>query len=501
MSEKKFIAECTTYDFKESLERKKVKSWLKSVSAFANTEGGSLYFGVADDGRIVGLDNVQSDSEFISEAIKVRLDPIPDFTLIPFEREGKHLLEVAVKAGNTTPYYYYQNGTRTAFVRIGNESVECNSHQLTSLVLRGTGRTWDSIKSNVPANKYSFRMLANTYEKRTSQAWDDKLKESFGLVQDGMLTNAGLLFADNCPVYQSRSFCTRWHGLEKDDAINDSEYQGNLLYLLEMTTSFIRANTSTRWYKLPTHRLNVPEYSDRAILESVVNHLIHRDYVMVGSELHVDIYDDRMELYTPGGMYDGGKPIQDRDIDKIPSIRRNPVIADVFAQLDYMEKRGSGLKKMQHLESTLPTYNAVPTPTFHSDAHAFYTTFRNMNYGLSESDFLKLLGDHGDGVMGEGSPKEEKFTKKGSPKTTPKTTPKSRKTTPKRLGKTAQLIIDMMVADPTTTREQFAKAANVSVDAIKWQIKNLMSRGIVTRIGANRGGFWKVLTPNKNKIN
>lgn len=104
MSEKKFIAECTTYDFTESLERKKVKSWLKSVSAFANTEGGSLYFGVADDDRIVGLDNVQSDSEFISEAIKVRLDPIPDFTLIPFEREGKHLLEVAVKAGNTTPY-------------------------------------------------------------------------------------------------------------------------------------------------------------------------------------------------------------------------------------------------------------------------------------------------------------------------------------------------------------------------------------------------------------
>lgn len=192
-------------------------------------------------------------------------------------------------------------------------------------------------------------MLANTYEKRTSQAWDDKLIESFGLVQDGMLTNAGLLFADNCPVYQSRSFCTRWHGLEKDDAINDSEYQGNLLYLLEMTTSFIRANTSTRWYKLPTHRLNVPEYSDRAILESVVNHLIHRDYVMVGSELHVDIYDDRMELYTPGGMYDGGAPIQDRDINKIPSIRRNPVIADVFAQLDYMERRGSGLKKMQHL--------------------------------------------------------------------------------------------------------------------------------------------------------
>lgn len=494
MSEKKFIAECTTYDFKESLERQKVRSWLKSVSAFANTEGGSLFFGVADDGSIIGLDNIQADAEFISEAIKTRLDPIPDVSLTPFEREGRHLLEVAVKPGTLTPYYYYQNGARTAFVRVGNESVECNAQQIRSLVLRGSGHTWDSLKSNVSADKHSFRMLANTYEKRTHQTWDDKLIESFGLVKDGMLTNAGLLFADNCPVYQSRSFCTRWRGLEKDDAINDSEFQGNLLYLLEMTTSFIRANTSTRWYKLPTHRLNVPEYSNRAILECTVNHLIHRDYVVIGSELHVDIYDDRIEMYTPGGMYDGGKPIQNRDINKIPSIRRNPIIADVFAQLDYMEKRGSGLKKMQNLESTLPTYKGIPTPTFESDAHTFFTTFRNMNYGLEEPDFLELLGDHGEGVLGEGVPKKtvpkKTVPKKGVPK---KGVPKTKNARP--LGKTSQLIIDMMVQDPTCTAEDFALATRVSVSAIKKSIKNLVDKGIVTRIGANRGGFWKVQNP------
>ena len=120
-----------------------------------------------------------------------------------------------------------------------------------------------------------------------------------------------------------------------------------------------------------------------------------------------------------------------------------------------MEKRGSGLKKMQNLESTLPTYKGIPTPTFESDAHAFFTKFRNMNYGLEETDFLKLLGDHGEGELGEGIPKTTPFGK----------------TTSKRLGKTAQLIIDMMISDPTTTREQFAEAAHVSIDAIKWQIK------------------------------
>lgn len=88
------IAECSAYDFKEMLERKKVKSWLKSVSAFANTEGGSLFYGVNDDGVIVGLENPQSDADFISEMMKARLDPVPEVQLIPIEHEGHTLLEV-----------------------------------------------------------------------------------------------------------------------------------------------------------------------------------------------------------------------------------------------------------------------------------------------------------------------------------------------------------------------------------------------------------------------
>ena len=65
----------------------------------------------------------------------------------------------------------------------------------------------------------------------------------------------------------------------------------------------------------------------------------------VGSEDHVDIYDNRIEFYSPGGMFDGTR-IQDRDILKVPSKRRNPIIADVFTQLDLMEKRGSGFQKI-----------------------------------------------------------------------------------------------------------------------------------------------------------
>ena len=89
-------------------------------------------------------------------------------------------------------------------------------------------------------------------------------------------------------------------------------------------------------------------------LKGLVNHLIHRDYTVMGGEVHIDIYDDRVELVFTRCYARRYTTIQDRDIFKLPSMRRNPVIADVFTQLDYMEKRGSGLRKMRELTEKLP---------------------------------------------------------------------------------------------------------------------------------------------------
>ena len=76
-----------------------------------------------------------------------------------------------------------------------------------------------------------------------------------------------------------------------------------------------------------------------------------------------------------------GTQIQDRDIYKVPSMRRNPVIADVFTQLDYMEKRGSGLRKMRELTEKLPNFLQGKEPQYQTEATSFYTTFYNLNWG------------------------------------------------------------------------------------------------------------------------
>ena len=190
--------------------------------------------------------------------------------------------------------------------------------------------TWDSLPTQVDASKHSFIILANTFREQTNQEWSDKYLESFGLVtSDGKLTNAGLLFVDNCTVFQSRIFCTRWTGIYKDNAISSIEHRANLVLLLKYGMDFIKNYTMSGWVKMPNYRLNLPDYSDRALFEGLVNHLIHRDYTIMGGEVHIDIYDDRVKLVSPGAMLDGTQ-IQDRDISKVPSMRRNPVIADVF---------------------------------------------------------------------------------------------------------------------------------------------------------------------------
>ena len=88
----------------------------------------------------------------------------------------------------------------------------------------------------------------------------------------------------------------------------------------------------------------MPDYPERAIQEVLVNAIIHRDYAVIGSEIHIDIYDDRIEIYSPGGMFDGSF-IQEQNIMEISSLRRNPIIADLFNRVHLMERRGSGLKK------------------------------------------------------------------------------------------------------------------------------------------------------------
>lgn len=131
----------------------------------------------------------------------------------------------------------------------------------------------------------------------------------------------------------------------------------------------------------------MPEYPEQAVHEALVNALIHRDYMEVGSEVHMDIFDDRMEIYSPGGMPDGSI-VQNLDTDHVVSKRRNPVIADIFSRMHFMERRGSGFKKIKEDYHRAVNYRSEVEPLFQSTASAFFVTLYNLNYHVPVAEVL-----------------------------------------------------------------------------------------------------------------
>lgn len=455
MELKALIAECTAYDYKLMLEEKKPKSWLKSVSAFANGVGGTLFFGIDDNGIVKGLDDVQRVCEAVSVRIRDYMDPLPDVEMLP-QRIGDHdILQLKIAAGSYTPYYYVGDGQRVAFVRMGDESVPATAEQMVRLVLKGSNKTYDSLHTDDRVDDATFTILANTFRLRTGQEWKVKYLLSFGLVTGtGNLTNAGKLFSDDCPLWQSRIYCTRWDGSEKGDAINDAEFTGNVLMLLREAMDFIRSNTRRSWEKLPDGRKNKPEYAERAVLEAMVNHLIHRDYTVMGGEVHLDIYNNRLVITSPGGMYNGTL-IQDLDIADVSSERRNPVLANVMAQLDYMEKRGSGLLRICKETKALDGYKEEQRPIFKSTPTQFQTI-------IFAAATVANVGD-GDGQVSE-----------------------------TRLSERQLNILKLIKESPTISGRQMSERLSVSQRTVERDLAILKKLGVLRRKGKDNGGVWLI---------
>lgn len=371
--------EASKADYKEQLEEKKPRSWLKSVSAFANTHGGHLIFGVKNEPRtVVGLADPQAVISKATELIKARIDPAPRYMVQVVEIEGKACVDLEVQNGPTYPYYYAADGVRVAYVRHGDQSLEATTWELNELILKGRNQTFDALPSPYRVGDVSFTLLAATFKNLRHEEFDlAKELPSAGLVTlDGQVTNGGLLLCDQGVLRQSRVFCTRWKGNCKgnidEDALDDKEFQGaSLITLLQNAEDFIRNNSKNPWSIRGMRREERSDYPYKAVREVLVNALIHRDYQILGSEIHVDIFDDRLEIFSPGGMMNGQR-IQDMDLHHIPSMRRNQVISDVFSRLDLMERRGSGIDRI------LNSYAEVAQkPSFYSDSDIFLVTLPN----------------------------------------------------------------------------------------------------------------------------
>ena len=473
------IGEATAYDKKEKLERNKSKSWLKSVSAFANGEGGALVWGISDNDEVVGLVNAKDDAEYISETIKTKLDPVPVINLEFRVVDEKQLVVLYVNAGQETPYYYIGDKQRLAYVRIGNESVVADRTQLKNLVMKGAGRTYDSLPSSFKFEDMAFTKLKSVHYKRLRRSFEDSEFTSWGIVdENGNLTNAGALLSDESPMRQSRIFCTRWNGLGMTsglgEAIDDVELEGCVIGQLQDAVSFVRNNSHKKWWKENDHREELPDYPDRAVTETIANAIIHRDYMQMGSEIHIDMYDDRLEVYSPGGMMDG-RLIQQLNPMTIPSKRRNPLLADFFSRLGLMERRGSGMKKIIDAYKQYEHLVNFHIPEFSSNASEFHVTLWNLNFDdgvISEiaPDNIPLIEEirKGDG---------EVFTKEFT----------------KEFTKASRQIYKLISMNPQISIAKMAESMGLSTRQVQKYVKRLQELHKVARIGGRKAGEWKII--------
>ena len=307
---------------------------------------------------------------------------------------------------------------------------------------------------------YAFSKLRERYKKWTGNSFDEKDLVSFGLAtEQGYLTNAGALIADESPIRYSRIFCTRWNGLNKSggtfDALDDAEYEGSVISLIDNGEAFIKRNAKMMWKKTANSREEMPEYVERSYHEALVNAIAHRDYLINGSEVHIDIYDDRLEIYSPGGMPDGSN-IQERDPVTVPSTRRNPVLADVFNRLGYMERKGSGFAKILDNYAFQVNYTDEKKPYFRSDRYQFTVIMPNLNYGGIQDD---TVNDTVNDIVNDIVKNE---------------------------------IMNLMKNNPRITITDIAKALNISRPTVTRKIKELKIDNYIYRIGSDKKGSWIV---------
>ena len=203
----------------------------------------------------------------------------------------------------------------------------------------------------------------------------------------------------------------------------------------------------------------IPEYCERSYFEALVNALVHRDYLVNGSEVHIDMFDDRMVIYSPGGMPDGTL-VQERVIDAIPSTRRNPVLADVFQRLGYMERKGSGLTKIINAYKNANNYDESKAPQFISSRVEFTVILKNLNYGENRDNKSEI---------NDVSQAAEQYVQR-----------------------TEEVFLNALRNNPYISRKELSKLLMISEDGVKYQLKKLKRKGLIEHIGASRGGYWEV---------
>jgi ATP-dependent DNA helicase RecG len=330
-------------EFKESAD----KSLPAEVCAFANASGGRVFIGVDDRGRVVGTDvsnaarsRVQDTLHQIEPRLKVDIDVLDD------------IIVVTVPEGTHKPY----SCAKGFYLRSGPNSQKLERNGIVEFFQNEGGIRYDEIvREDLPIterfNEAAYRRYVRTAKISDVLAREAILKNLNCAGPAGgklCFTNAGALFFrtnDEDVLFRHAGIvCALYKGTDKAYILDAKELNGDLVGNVNDAMVFLKKHLRINYRIETLRRENILELPEDALREAVVNAVCHRDYFEKGARVMVEIYDDRVEIVSPGGACKG---ITRENFGTI-SITRNSILASMFYRIGYIEQMGTGIMRMKN---------------------------------------------------------------------------------------------------------------------------------------------------------
>jgi ATP-dependent DNA helicase RecG len=327
----------------------------REMVAFANAGGGSIYLGVADNQQIKG---VRLSNRLLSQVqdIARHCQPPVSVTLTPFKypnNSGVEVLRIAVAESREKPY----GCAAGYFLRTGPSSQKMNRGELVRF-LRGVGEVrFDEMMCesfHYPADfqATAFRSFLAAAQITAQGLVSEDLLVNLGLAaRQGrrlVLNNAGVLFFARQPRrfhLQSRITCLLFQGRQKTQVLDRQDFDRRLAENVKGAMAFLLRHIPVRYEITGLQRREIPALPVTALREALLNAVIHRDYFERGGVVMVELFQDRLEIVNPGGLPPG---LRLADLGRL-SLPRNPLLADLFLRLGYVERAGSGIARIRGL--------------------------------------------------------------------------------------------------------------------------------------------------------
>jgi len=375
--------ESETVEFKERFG----KEVIQTVVAFANTCGGYLLIGVDDKGKIKGVDIGKETLKSWHNEILQSIEPKINFGIRKAKVEGKEIVVLDIPEAPIKPISYKGR----CYKRVGNSNKIMLPSEIAELHNFYTGKSWDALECEADVKDLDKRKveeylkLANsTGRRRFKEDWLTVLKK-LGLIKKKATWAAVLLFGKEPQKFllASTIHCGKFKH-DKTIILDDLMIEGDLINAVDEVMKFIMKHISVRYeFEGKARRKEIWEYPLGALREAVINAIVHRDY-RIPANVQVGIYDDRIEIWNPGKL-PPGISVEDLYKKEHQSVIRNQLIAQVFYDIGFIEKYGSGTTKIIELCKK----HRLPLPEFMEVFNGFLIVFRKDIY---TEEYLRNLG-------------------------------------------------------------------------------------------------------------